>query len=747
MILIKHQKLICNITRFAHTFPWLTHSLGKGPIKGSKGVRIGAFGKSGEPRTVGIAFEGQRASSTCLPERDLVTGKRSDPRAEGKGPKSMDCGSAYKRIQQQDVAYRNSSSLSFPSSDELGSKPSTWIERLATLQKLKPGAKAQRLWALVKDINLWVAAYKKLAPNPGSMTKGGAGGTIDGTSMRSLKALRDSVVECQFRFGTTRRVYIPKPQGGKRPLGIPQFQDRLVQEVVRTILEAIYEPRFLPNSHGFRPGRSQHTCLKQIRRDFRGTIWYIEGDISKCFDSINHDQLLKALSHTIQDHKFLELIRLGLQTNTLMPEKHIEKTLIGTPQGGVCSPLLSNIMLHEMDMFLAKLKRIIDRGSERRMSREYGAFTSLRSRAKRSGFTQIYKTSLKEARRVGYGDPLDANFRRLNFVRYADDFLIGIVGPLKLATRVKQLVSRFLSSKLKLKLSTEKTLITRAKGNNIPFLGYYINHGPPNMYTYRRRYQGKWRNVRARRAGHIRLLVQMKKVIKRLASKGFCDQLGEPKPNFHYFQDPQSYTTSQVGSILRGISNYYHLAETKRKCVSRISYILTHSLAKTFAAKFKLGTRSKVFALAGKDLSGPLKAKPGKSAVGMTDSKLAEWAQEAGGNLTGALKGIPYIRAVDVSLPDLKPLSSKWIANRKHKPFQDPLERLRWRGIRGRTSLTAACAICGSADGVEMHHVRALKHLKGRDLVEQLMIVARRKQIPLCQEHHYQAHGRRKIKS
>lgn len=354
-----------------------------------------------------------------------------------------------------------------------------------------------------------------------------------------------------------------------------------------------------------------------------------------------------------------------------MPEKHIEKTLIGTPQA---SPLLSNIMLHEMDMFLAKLKKIIDRGSERKMSREYGALTSLRSRAKRSGSTQIYKRSLKEARKVGYSDPFDADFRRLNFVRYADDFLIGIVGSLKLATRVKELISRFLSSKLKLKLSAEKTLITRAKGNNIPFLGYYINHGPPNMYTYRRRYQGKWRSVRARRAGHIRLLVQMKKVIKRLASKGFCDQLGEPKPNFLYFQNPQSYTTSQVGSILRGISNYYHLAETKRKCVSRISYILTHSLAKTFAAKFRLGTRSKVFALAGKDLSGLLKAKSGKSAVGMTDSKLTEWAQEAGG--TGAIKEIPYNKAADISLPDLKPLPSNWIANKKHVPFQDPLDPL-----------------------------------------------------------------------
>lgn len=747
MILLKHQKLICNITRFARTSTWLTHSLGKRP--GPKGARIGAFGKNGEPRAVGIALEGQRASSTCLPERDLVTGKRSDRRAEGKEPKSMDCRSAPKRIHQQDVAYRNSSSLSFPSSDELGSKTSTWIERLATLQKLKPSAKAERLWSLVKDINLWVAAYKKLAPNPGSMTKGGAGGTIDGTSMRSIKALRDSVVECQFRFGTTRRVYIPKagvptphfvpplfggdfvPQGGKRPLGIPQFQDRLVQEVVRTILEAIYEPKFLPNSHGFRPGRSQHTCLKQIRKDFRGTIWYIEGDISKCFDTINHDQLLKTLSRTIQDHKFLELIRSGLQTKTLMPEKQIEKTLIGMPQGGVCSPLLSNIVLHEMDMFLTKLKRIIDRGSERRMGKEYGALTSLRSRAKRSGSTQIYKKSLKEARRFGYGDPLDANFRRLNFVRYADDFLIGIVGPLKLATRVKELVSKFLSNKLKLRLSTEKTLITRAKGNNIPFLGYYINHGPPNMYTYRRRYQGKWRIVRVRRAGHIRLLVQMKKVIKRLALKGFCDQLGEPRPNFHYFQDPQSYTTSQVGSILRGISNYYHLAETKRKCVSRISYILSHSLAKTFAAKFKLGTRRKVFALAGRDLSRPLKAKSGKTAVGMTDSKLTSWAQEAGGNLTGALKGVPYRRVADISLSDLKPLSSKWVANKKDASFKDPLERLRWRGLRGRTSLTATCAICESADGVEMHHVRALKDLKGRDLVEQLMIAARRKQIPL----------------
>ena len=699
----------------------------------------GVFGRTGEPLGTVNLLVGQRVRSTCLSERNLATGKRSIKRAEGKGPKSTD--TPHSLADGVDVAHQNRMGRVSPCSDEPTPKGQTWIDRLHALKGLPSHKKGERLFQLLSEGQLWTAASLKLSLSP---IPWGQGGTIDGTSLVSLEKLKDQVCKGGWNWGLTRRVHIPR----RRPLGIPPLQDRMVQQVLLTILETLYEPLFSANSHGGRPGRSQHTCLKQIRRDFRGTVWYIGGDISKCFDTIDHGVLMDLLRQRIRDHRFLELIQAGLKTNILLENRPFEKTLVGTPQGGF---LLSNVVLHQLDLFLMRLQGIIDRGVEQKKSPLYDTLSSRRYRAQKRGDKKLATRLLLMSRRISRGDPMDPNRRRLSFTRYADDFLIGIVGPRQLAEKVRKLVGDFLRIRLKLGLNVEKTPITRAKGGKIPFLGYLINHSPPVRHvSIREKTSRGSRKVPVMRGGGIRLLVNVEKLIFSLSEKGFCDKSGLPLPNFRYFQDPQSYTVNRVAAILRGISNYYHLSSAKIKVMSRISYICTHSIAMMFAAKFKLKGCKGVFQRAGADLSklikppGVLRTKP----VAGTDEKYEKWAESVGGKLhlhpPRGWGKIPFTRSGDISPPDRETLPRNFSFDRGDVSIQDPAFTLAGRGIRGRTLLEGACSVCGSTEGVEMHHVRKRGDFQGRGLVESAIQAAQRKQIPLCRIHHSQVHGKKR---
>lgn len=247
-----------------------------------KRLYVSMYGRTGEALATRIRLKWQRTRSIRLSERNLVKGKRfmcTHKQAAEKGSKQNDIPAKTEMAFSHSKSYKDSKVGSGEISQS-EQPDSTYLKRLYTLwrsSEQNPNFQAFGLWKLISNRELWLAAYKKLAPNPGSMTKKSAGGTIDGTSFKSLKALKQSVSNGNFQFGTTRRVYIPKPNGSHRPLGIPVFQDRLVQEVIKPLLEALFEPCFSERSHGFRPGRSQHTCLKQIRRDFKAVIWYIEG--------------------------------------------------------------------------------------------------------------------------------------------------------------------------------------------------------------------------------------------------------------------------------------------------------------------------------------------------------------------------------------------------------------------------------------------------------------------------------------
>ena len=611
-----------------------------------------------------------------------------------------------------------------------GGIPSKMTRRLGTIKELftrKPDSKVDGLVQILKDPNIWVAAYIKLKSNKGSMTVGGDKGTIDGTSKKYLLMLRDSVLDNTYQPGRIRRALIPKPQGGTRPLGIPTFRDRVVQEVVRTVLETIYEPIFENTSHGFRPNRSQHTALKDIRKRFRGVSWYIEGDITKCFDKVDHKILITILREKISDERFLCLVSKILYAVVKEPSGNISISTIGTPQGGICSPLLSNIYLDKLDKFMETTKENYNKSDKRRRNPDYDR--------------QLRRGGIKAARKVKYGDGMDPNFKRLGYVRYADDFLVGIIGPKSDAVRIRSEIQQFLKEKLNLKLNLDKTKVSHHLNDRVRFLGYILGKSGRNAYTYYRRYGGILRKVRVIRGGSPFFKVDMVKVKQRLKQKSFCNGNGYPMPNFYYLPEPQSAIIEKLSQILRGLERYYHLADNKRQQLSRINYIIRYSAAKLLAAKFRMHSISKVFAKAGKDLGKSLGAdKP----IGITDEKLSQMEESISGKPSirrKAKAGLPFTKYSSIPKPDIGVKAGKI---KRH--LDDPLSSLEWRSIRGNYAFGLPCALCGSEIDVEMHHIRALKHLKGKSPVEKKMMSSMRKQIPLCKKHHLEAHGNKMYK-
>jgi group II intron reverse transcriptase/maturase len=499
----------------------------------------------------------------------------------------------------------------------------------------------------MRRLDLWITAYAKLSRNPGSLTRGTDSNTIDGTSIETLKALQAKVLTGSYPWGSIRRIWIPKPgRSEKRPLGIPNFQDRVVQEVIRMLLDAIYEPRFKDCSHGFRANRGQQSSIKYVRGWFPGTTWYIEG-VSKCYDSIDHDVLLALLKRRIKDKQFIGLIESGLKSKVI-DCKVIFTTELGTPQGGVVSPLLSNIYLHEMDRYLYRVMRVINRGERRRTNLEYHRLTNVAYRARKKQDFTAAANALKRARQLPSKDPMDDQYRRVRFVRYADDFLIGVIGSKALAVRLKESVKNFLNARLKLKLSEEKTHITH-HDQRIPWLGFLITAKKPQVS--KARLSNRTILQRIPPLG-VKVYADMKQIINRLAEKGYCDRAGFSIPNWkEALQPPQTYSVDRGARVIRGLDSYYKVANDRRATTHRVMYIIRNSLAKTFAAKFKLDTMSKVMAKARKDLSKPLQSK--KPVIGNTDERQIKDAEKAGGKLIDRTIRIPFTLAKEVAKPDL----------------------------------------------------------------------------------------------
>lgn len=463
----------------------------------------------------------------------------------------------------------------------------------------------------LKSMDIWSIAYQKLRPNPGSTSPGTHGLTIDGTSFRKLQALRDAVLDSEspYEWGGTK--IITKP--GKREkisLGIPCFQDRIVQEVLKMLLEPIYESIFSRRSHGWRPGRSAHTALRTIRSDFKETNWIVPGNINKLFDTVNHGILCHIMRRKIRDKKLLKLIAGGLKAKIHMPYGNIEESNLVTPQGRILSPILSNIYLHEFDIWIEERIQQYNLGRK-----ETRGWVLLRKQGK-----------MRKARL--HSDPFDPLYRRMEYRRYGDDFLIAIRGPLSDAKAIRQECETFLREKLKLLLNMEKTHIKHISVG-IPFLGHRI--GRRVVHT-KQRYQTQegWR-WRIKKKVILTMDADMNQLKLRLQQQAYLAGNGDPLPNFGLMSLPQSEANRRMNSILRGYANWYQFAGNKRRAIAYLAYVLRSSLAKMFAAKFKLHSLKKVFQIAGNDLGRALEA---RYPVGVTDSQVEAWQQSVSGKGT-----------------------------------------------------------------------------------------------------------------
>nr|YP_009262047.1 reverse transcriptase domain; domain X [Chrysoporthe austroafricana]AMX22122.1 reverse transcriptase domain; domain X [Chrysoporthe austroafricana] len=599
---------------------------------------------------------------------------------------------------------------------------------------------------------IWYASYVKVRASKGSETPGVDLQTLDGTTKGKLDQLRDKVMKREFQWSNIKRVMIPKGNGKTRPLGIPTLEDRIVQDVLKTILEPIYDPTFSKYSHGFRPGRSCHTALKYINTHFKQVSWVIEGDITQYFPTINHNILMHILRRKIKDNLILDLIEKGLKAN-IMEKREVRENLSGTPQGGILSPLLSNIYLDDFDNFMEEL--IIKYKGPKKSARVNPLYTRLMSNQSKEYDPKLFRR-LKASRT----DPFDKGFQHIRYIRYADDFVVGVAGSQLLAVEIREKIRNHMKEHRALELHMEKTKITSI-AQGIPFLGYII--GRKTIITERKRY-GK---VTPLRAVFPTLDANINKMVKNLAASGFCDNSGKSKPNFSLLVLPQSEINSRINSILRGIANWWSIAGNRKRAIARISYILSYSTAKLYAAKFKLDSIAQVFKKGGKDLSKPLSAHK-RAVIGITDERIEKWSKsdkscDQANDTKRQIQPILYTSYHRIPGPTGNKLTENWtpdferelstengiknLIDRMQKgeltsKEKNPLSLAGWRMSKGIRVLDEPCLICGSTVNIEMHHVKSLKLLKPlKDMLKDKERAITRKQVPLCRTHHLQAHN------
>ncbi len=456
--------------------------------------------------------------------------------------------------------------------------------------------KFERLYRNLFNEQMFYVAYQRIYAKQGNMTPGTDGKPIDQMSIQRIESLIASLKNETYQPNPAKRIYIPQKNGKKRPLGIPSFEDKLVQEVVRMILEAIYEGYFEYTSHGFRSFKSCHTALSSIQKRFVGAKWFIEGDIKGFFDNIDHSVLISILEERINDVRLIRLIRKFLKAE-YVGHWQFNHTYSGTPQGGIISPILANIYLDKFDKFMNEYAKRFDKGNKRQVNPAYNSICNKRNSLKRklNAETDVEKREIliwqirnmhTEMQQLPYGNDMDEQYRRLKYVRYADDFLVGVIGCKSDCEAIKADLKKYMQEQLKLELSEEKTLITNAQ-NKAKFLGYeiYVQRSESKLKNSlgrtNRMFNGNVRLHVPTEIAREKLLAMNAMVIKQVngkevwwaESRGFLTSMKEEDIIARYNLE------------IRGSYNYYSIANNISAVEDTFGCILKRSCIKTLAHK------------------------------------------------------------------------------------------------------------------------------------------------------------------
>ena len=572
--------------------------------------------------------------------------------------------------------------------------------------------KYERLYRYLFSEEMFAVAYQRIYAKQGNMTPGTDGKTIDEMSLERIERLIVSLKDESYQPHRARRVYIPKKNGKKRPLGIPSFEDKLVQEVVRLLLEAIYEGHFEGTSHGFRPHRSCHTALGMIQKSFAGAKWFIEGDIKGFFDNIDHNVLISILRERISDERFLRLIRKFLNAGYVEDWKY-NKTYSGTPQGGIISPMLANIYLDKFDKYIKEYAAKFRKGDRRSINPEYWRLNNkknwLKKKLQKTSDEQIRKSYLYEIAQLSkqmlstpHKDAMDADFRRMQYVRYADDFLISVIGSKSECETIKADITQFMREQLKLELSDEKTLITHAQ-DKAKFLGYEI---------FIRKSDAVKRNkdgVLKRDFNGAVVLTLNSAVIQKKLTEYNALEVRNIDGKDIWWSKPRRYMTpmkpedilAQYNAETRGLYNYYSLAANVSKECASFAFIMKMSMFKTLGWKLNTSARKvRQKYQKDKDFVIPYNDAKGKQ-------KYRVFYNE-GFKKRNAQFDVDYDK-----LPQTM-----------YVPYPSLVERLK----------DGRCELCGKEGKVVMHHVRTLTKLKGNNEWEKLMLKRHRKTLVVCED-------------